>query len=51
MGAEVASLVNEKKPGGEYSIEWNAAGFKNGIYYCQLQADLTSETKKLVLQK
>jgi hypothetical protein len=51
MGTEVASLVNEKKTAGEYSVEWNATGLTSGIYFCQLQAGLFTETKKLILQK
>jgi len=51
LGNEVASLVNEKKPSGDYSIEWNAAALGSGIYFCRLQAGLSTETKKLILQK
>ena len=51
MGTEVATLINEKKSVGEYSIEWNAAGLQSGIYFCRLQAGLFTDTKKLVLQK
>jgi len=51
MGTEVASLVNEKKPKGDYSVEWNATGLADGIYLCRLQSATFSETKKLVLQK
>lgn len=51
MGTEVACLVKERKPSGDYSIEWNATGLADGIYFCRLQTGLISETKKLVLQK
>jgi hypothetical protein len=51
IGAEVASLVNEQKPDGEYSIEWNAARFESGIYFCQLQNVSNIEVKKMILQK
>jgi hypothetical protein len=51
MGTEVANLVNEKKPVGDYSIDWNAAGLADGIYFCRMQAGTFSGTKKLVLQK
>jgi len=51
MGREVATLVNEKKPVGEYSIDWNVVGLAGGIYFCRLQAGLFSETQKLVLQR
>jgi len=51
MGTEVASLVYERKPKGDYSIGWNTTGLTEGIYFCRLQAGTFSETKKLVLQK
>lgn len=51
MGTEVATLVSEKKSVGEFTIELNAAGLADGIYFCRLQEGLISETKKLVLQK
>ena len=36
-GIEIATLVNEKKAVGEYSIDWNAAGLGSGLYFCKLQ--------------
>jgi hypothetical protein len=51
MGTEVANLVNEKKPVGDYSIDWNATEFGSGIYFCRLQEGKFTDTKKLVLQK
>ena len=51
VGTEVASLVNEKKPAGEYSVNWNAAGLTSGIYFCRIQAGSFSETRKIIFQK
>ena len=51
MGTEVANLVNEQKPFGEYSIEWNAAGLRNGIYFCKLLNGSNCEAKKMLLLK
>jgi hypothetical protein len=50
-GTEVGNLVNEKKPSGEYSVDWNASGLTSGIYFCRIQAGSFSNTKKLILQK
>jgi ligand-binding sensor domain-containing protein len=50
-GTEVANLVNEYKSVGDYSINWNAAGSANGVYFCRLQAGSFTETKKLILRK
>ncbi|MGA2625183.1 MAG: T9SS type A sorting domain-containing protein [Bacteroidota bacterium] len=51
LGREVATLVNEEKPPGEYTVTWNAEGVASGIYYYRLQAGNYIETKKLLLLK
>ncbi len=49
LGREVATLVNEEKPAGEYEVEFNAANLPSGIYFYQLKAGDLFETKKMVL--
>jgi photosystem II stability/assembly factor-like uncharacterized protein len=51
LGREVAILVNEEKPAGEYEIEFNAANLPSGIYFYQLKAGQFSQTKKMILLK
>lgn len=51
LGREVATLVNEKKPAGSYTVQWNAAGMPSGTYFYKIQAGKYTETKKLVLIK
>ena len=51
LGNEVATLLNEYKPAGEYEIEFNAKGLSNGIYFYRIQAGNYAEIKKLVLAK
>jgi hypothetical protein len=59
LGSEVATLVNEEKPAGNYEIEFYAVNLPSGIYFYQLKAvDPESssgqgfvETKKMVLMK
>jgi hypothetical protein len=51
LGKEVATLVNENKPAGEYVLEFNAADFPSGIYFYKLQAGSFVETKKMILMK
>ncbi len=48
-GIEVANLVEKQYPAGSYQTEWNATGMSSGIYYCRIQAENYSETKKMVL--
>ncbi|MDZ7262317.1 MAG: SBBP repeat-containing protein [candidate division KSB1 bacterium] len=51
LGQEVATLVNEVKPAGEYELHWNPGGLPSGVYMYQLQAGEFIETKKLILLK
>lgn len=51
LGSEVATLVNELKEAGTYTIEFNASNLTSGIYFYQLKAGDYIETKKLILQK
>jgi len=51
LGNEVAILVNEEKPIGEYEIEFDGKGLTSGIYFYQLQASSFVETKKMILLK
>ncbi|MBI5477155.1 MAG: T9SS type A sorting domain-containing protein [Ignavibacteriales bacterium] len=38
LGQEVATLVNDVKQPGEYSVSWNAEGLPSGIYFCKISA-------------
>jgi peptidoglycan/xylan/chitin deacetylase (PgdA/CDA1 family) len=49
LGSEIATLVNEEKPAGNYVVEFDAAGLTSGMYFYRLQAGAYNETKKMVL--
>jgi hypothetical protein len=55
LGNEVATLVNDQKPAGEYEVEFNPeSSIKNpasGVYFYQLQTGSFIETKKMVYLK
>ncbi|MFI5237920.1 MAG: T9SS type A sorting domain-containing protein, partial [Ignavibacteriales bacterium] len=57
LGREIAILVNEEKPAGEYEVEFDAANLlpkgslTSGIYFYQLKAGELTETRKMVLIK
>ncbi len=51
LGNEVATLVNEEKPGGDYEINFNAVSLSSGIYFYKLQAGNFVHTKKMILMK
>ncbi len=49
LGNEVAALVNEQKPAGEYEVEFNASELVSGVYFYTLRAGDYVSTKKTVL--
>jgi hypothetical protein len=55
LGKEVATLVDEYKPAGEYEVEFNASsGIRNlvsGIYFYQLKVGSFIQTQKMILLK
>ncbi|MCW8822907.1 MAG: T9SS type A sorting domain-containing protein, partial [Ignavibacteriaceae bacterium] len=51
LGREIATLVNEEKPAGEYEVEFNAANLPSGIYFYQLKDGEFVQTRKMVLLK
>jgi len=51
LGQEVATLVNEVRPAGVYTIRWDASQLPSGVYFYRLRAGNYVETKKMVLAK
>jgi hypothetical protein len=58
LGQDVATLVNEQKKAGSYSVEWNASGVPSGIYFYRTEFASTfngrgtfRDVKKMVLLK
>jgi photosystem II stability/assembly factor-like uncharacterized protein len=49
LGNEVAILVNEYKPAGNYEVNFDASGLTSGIYFYQLRIGNFIQTKKMVL--
>jgi hypothetical protein len=50
-GNEISTLVNEKKPAGSYTVEFDAIGLPSGVYFYKLLASSFFETKKMILMK
>lgn len=48
---EVATLVNQSQPPGEYQVSWDATGFPSGIYWYRLRANAFTETRQMILLK
>lgn len=55
LGREIVELVNELKPPGQYSVEFNTHMLKiampSNIYFYQLSTQQKKETKKMILMK
>lgn len=51
LGREVAILVNNEQPQGNYEVEFDASSLTSGIYFYRIQAGDYVETKKMVLMK
>jgi hypothetical protein len=51
LGNEIAILVNEYKPAGNYEIEWNASNLPSGVYIYQLRTGTNIQIKKMLLLK
>jgi len=50
LGREAASLVNEEKPAGSYSVDFTAK-LSSGVYFYTLKAGAFVQTKKLTIIK
>ncbi len=48
MGREVAVLVDEIKPAGEFAIEFDAAALASGIYFYELKAGEFEAIRKMI---
>jgi len=49
LGNEIATLVNEEKKAGNYSLEFDASSLSSGIYFYQIRAGEFIQTKKMIL--
>jgi phosphatidylserine/phosphatidylglycerophosphate/cardiolipin synthase-like enzyme len=49
LGREVATLVNENRSPGVYTVTWNASKLASGVYLYKMQAGGVVETKKMLL--
>jgi hypothetical protein len=51
LGNEVATLVNEFKPAGNYELEFNASRLTSGLYFYRIISGNYSNTKKMLILK
>ncbi|MFO7524160.1 MAG: T9SS type A sorting domain-containing protein [Ignavibacteriaceae bacterium] len=51
LGREIRTLVNEEKPAGNHTIEFDAAGLASGVYIYRIQSGDFVSSKKMLLLK
>lgn len=51
LGREITQLVNRHLQPGSYSVDWDAANYPSGVYFCTLSTNDYFNTKKMVLIK
>ena len=49
LGNEITTLVNERKPAGNYEVEFSGNDLPSGVYFYQLKAGSFIQTKKMIL--
>jgi probable HAF family extracellular repeat protein len=51
LGEEIADLVNETKPAGNYSVLFNSGQLASGIYFYKISTGNFIQTRKMILVK
>lgn len=51
LGREITTILNEAKPAGNYSVNFDGSGLSSGVYFYKLTAGGFNQTKKLILAK
>ncbi len=52
LGQKVVTVVSEKQPAGNYTVEWDASDFPSGVYFYRLSTDKGfSDIKKMIVLK
>ncbi len=49
LGKEVATLVNEEKPAGKYSVKFNGSNLPSGVYFYNLRINNFVQSRKMIL--
>jgi hypothetical protein len=51
LGREVATLVNEVKEPGTYTVQFDGSNLASGVYFCRLSAGNYLATHKMILMR
>jgi hypothetical protein len=49
LGRDIATLVNEVKERGTYTIQWDASGVSSGVYFYRIKAGDFVQTKRMMV--
>lgn len=49
LGEKIATLVNERKKAGKYSVTFDAGNIAGGVYFCRMKAGYLHFTRKIIL--
>ena len=51
LGREITTLVNENKPAGIYTVNFDASNLSSGVYFYSIKSSNFHQTKKMILMK
>ncbi len=51
LGKEVATLVNERQPAGNYEVKFDGSNLSSGVYFYKLQSGEFVQVNKMILMK
>ena len=51
LGQRITTIADHRATPGSYSAIWDAVDFPTGIYFCRMESDNFTQTKKLFLLK
>ena len=51
LGREAATLVNEVRPEGTFTVHWNPSALPSGVYLYRLESESFTQTKRMLLLK
>jgi len=51
LGREVETIVSRTLASGSHTVKWNANNIQNGIYFCSLQTENYSQSRRIIVLK
>jgi hypothetical protein len=51
LGQRVATLLDQRRLAGTYTVTWDASNLPSGLYFCRMEAAGFAQTRKMLLVK